>query len=107
MEEARKIIATLAADRRVEFLVRSVAHTNTLSADLQDLCQEVYCILLGYPADKIVDLWETECIGFFLVRIITNQLHSRTSRFYYTYKRFQALCRSLDGLDFKDPAANG
>ena len=107
MEEAREIIATLAADHRVEFIVRSVAHTNRLEWDLEDLCQEVYCILLGYPADKIVDLWETGCMGFFLVRIITNQLRSRTSRFYYTYKRFQALCKSLDGLDFKDPAANG
>ena len=106
-ERARAIIGTIAAERRVEFIVRSVAHTDNLAGELSDLCQEVYCILLGYPADKIVDLWETECIGFFLVRIITNQLRSRTSRFYYTYKRIQAQCRSLDGLDFKDPAANG
>ena len=50
-----------------------------------------------------MDLWDTDCMPFFLVRIITNQLRSRTSRFYYTYRKFQALCNSIDGLEFKDP----
>lgn len=99
---ARAIIGELAADRRVETIVRSIAHTDNLAGDLSDLCQEVYCILLDYPADKIVDLWDTDCMPFFLVRIITNQLRSRTSRFCYTYKKFQALCNSIDGLDFPD-----
>ena len=103
-ERARAIIGTIATERRVEFIVRSVAHTDNLVGELSDLCQEVYCILLDYPADKIVDLWETDCMPFFLVRIITNQLRSRTSRFYYTYRKFQALCNSIDGLEFKDPA---
>lgn len=105
--KARRIIALLAGDRRVEDIVRKVAHTERLGADLEDLCQEVYVILLNYPADKIVDLWRTDCMGFFLARVIMNQLRSRTSRFYYTYKRFQALCRSLDGLDFSEDKADG
>ena len=38
-------IGALAAERRVEFIVRSVAHTDNLAGELSDLCQEVYCIL--------------------------------------------------------------
>lgn len=102
VERARKIIADMAAEHRIEVVVKSITHTNDLGADLQDLCQEVYAILLGYPPDKIVDLWESGCMPFFIVRIITNQLRSKTSRFYYTYKRFRSLCNSLDGIDLPD-----
>ena len=102
MQEARRVVGQLARERRVETIVRAVAHTDRLEWDLADLCQEVYCIILDYPPDKIVDLWETGCMPFFLVRIITNQLRSSTSRFYYVYKRFQALCCSLEGRDFQD-----
>ena len=101
-QQARRVVDTLARERQVEKIVRAIAHTDNLGADLADLCQEVYCIILGYPADKIVDLWETGCMPFFLVRIITNQLRSSTSRFYYVYKRFQALCCNIDGRDFRD-----
>lgn len=101
-ERARAIIGTLAAESRVEFIVRSIAHTDNLAGELSDLCQEIYCILLDYPADKIVDLWDTDCMPFFLVRIIKNQLRSRTSRFYYIYRKFQANSRSIEGLEFPD-----
>ena len=39
------IIETLAKDRRVEALVENIAH-HSLTADLKDLCQMVYLILL-------------------------------------------------------------
>lgn len=101
-EKARQIIADLARRGRVEQFVRAAAHTDTLGADLLDLCQETYCIVLDYRPEQIVDLWDHGDMDFFLARIIVNQLRSKTSRYHYKYRHFRAMCQSLDGLDLPD-----
>lgn len=101
-ERARKIVEELARCGRVEQFVKGAAHTDTLGADLQDLCQEVYCIILSYEPEKIVDLWENGDMDYFLARIITNQLWSKTSRFHYLYRRFQKLSVDIDGMEFAE-----
>lgn len=100
--KARRIVDELAQARKVEEIVRTVAHSDGLSGSLSDLCQEVYCILLGYDAGRLVDLWESGCIPYFLVRIVVNQLRSKTSPFYYRYRRFSALSNPIDGMEFPD-----
>lgn len=82
------IIETLAKERRVEALVENIAH-HALTADLCDLCQMVYLILLEYDEEKIQDLWENNEINFFLARIIINQYRSSNSPFYTLFRKFQ------------------
>ena len=101
-ERAKEIIATIAKEHRVEDMVHAIAHTDTLAGELSDLCQETYCILLDYPPDKVAAIWDAGEMQYFLSKLITNQLHSKTSRFYYKYKRFQALSTGIDGKDFPD-----
>lgn len=84
-----EIVATLAKERRVEQMVSNICHRD-LDADLKDLCQLVYCVLLEYDEDKIVDLWEHgRQIDFFIVRIILNQYKSTRSTFYAEICRFR------------------
>lgn len=101
-EKARKIVEALARSRRVEEFVKKAAHTDNLGADLADLCQEVYMIILSYEGDKIVDLWEHGDMDYFLARIITNQLWSKTSRFHYLYRKFRGMCVDIEGMDFAE-----
>lgn len=101
-DKARQIIADLARSGRVEQFVKAAAHTDTLGADLQDLCQETYCIMLEYKPEQIVDLWEHGDMDFFLARIITNQLWSKTSRYHYKYRHFRSMCTALGNLDLPD-----
>lgn len=75
----REIVERLAREQRVEEIIRNVARTSRLAPDLQDLAQMVYLWVLDYDEDKIVDLWESDAIGFFLARIILNQYRSRDS----------------------------
>ena len=82
------IIETLANEKRVEALVENIAH-HTLTADLKDLCQMVYMILLEYDEAKLLDLWEHDQINFFLVRIIINQYRSSNSPFHTIFRKFQ------------------
>ena len=85
------IIETLAKERRVEALVENIAH-HSLTADLKDLCQMVYLVLLEYDETKLLDLWENEQINFFLARVIINQYRSSNSPFHIIFRKMQERC---------------
>ena len=92
------IIETLAKDRRVEALVENIAH-HSLTADLKDLCQMVYLILLEYDESKLQDLWENEQINFFIARIILNQYRSSNSPVHAIFRKYQERSLSIgDGI---------
>lgn len=93
-----EIIDTLARRRAVEGLVQAIAHSHTLSADLRDLCQLVYVCLLSYRADKIMEMWSEGSLQFFIIRIIKNQLFSRTSPFYSLIRKYRSFTTDIDGL---------
>ena len=83
-----EIVERIARERRVETMLRNIAKT-PLTADLQDLCQMVYVILLEFDEEKIVDLWEKGEINFFIARVLMNQYQSVKSPFYALYRKRQ------------------
>ena len=98
------IIETLARERRVEALVENIAH-HSLTADLKDLCQMVYLVLLEYDETKLLDLWENNQINFFLARVIINQYRSSNSPFHTIFRKFQERSVSLGvGANITDEA---
>lgn len=98
------IIETLAQEKRVEALVENIAH-HSLTADLKDLCQMVYMILLEYDEAKLQDLWENDQMNFFLARIILNQYRSSNSPFHYLFRKFQERSVYMGvGADINDAA---
>lgn len=96
-----EIVAQLGKERRVEQIVSRISGCDQLTADLQDLSQMVYLTLLEYDEDKIADLWESDAINFLLVRLVQNNLSSKTSRYYYTIKIFQARSTDLAAVEYK------
>lgn len=84
-----EIAAILAKERRVETMVQNIAHARTLTADLCDLCQMVYLLIMTYDPEKIVDLWENEQINFFLARVIRTNLTSPRSPYNAQITRFR------------------
>ena len=99
MTDKKTIIETLAKDRRVEALVENIAH-HALTADLKDLCQMVYLILLEYDEAKLQDLWENDQINFFIARIILNQYRSSNSPFHAIFRKYQERSLSIgDGIN--------
>lgn len=104
MTSKETIIETLAKERRVEALVENIAH-HSLTADLKDLCQMVYLVLLEYDETKLLDLWENEQINFFLARIIINQYRSSNSPFHTIFRKMQERCVYMGvGADINDAA---
>ena len=98
------IIKSLAEEKRVEALVKNIAH-QPLTADLKDLCQMVYMILLEYDEGKLQDLWENDQMNFFLARIILNQYRSSNSPFHTIFRKFQEMSVYMGvGADINDAA---
>lgn len=99
-----QIINALASERRVEAMVENIAH-HTLTADLKDLCQIVYLVLLEYDEEKLSDLWDNNQMNFFLARIIVNQYRSVNSPFHYIIRKFQEKCVYMGvGADINEAA---
>ena len=96
-----EIIEEVAKAGMVERMVQNIAHY-TLDADLKDLAQMVYLILLEYDESKLQDLWENEQMGFFLARIIINQYRSSNSPFHTIYRKFREKSEDITGKDWID-----
>jgi len=93
-----EIIEDIARRRQVEDTVSNIAHS-PLTADLQDLAQMVYVILLEYDDDKIADLWENNQMGFFIARIILNQFRSKHSPWHDLIRKPRTLSDDIDDTD--------
>lgn len=95
------IIEAIAKARMVETMVSNIAH-QSLTADLKDLAQMVYLILLEYDETKLQDLWDNNQISFFLARIIINQYRSSNSPFHTIYRKFRERSEDIQGKDWLD-----
>lgn len=101
MKTKTEIIEAIARDRMVETMVTNIAH-KPMSADLQDLSQMVYLILLEYDEQKIQDLWINNQMHFFIARIIINQYNSVNSPFHTIFRKFRLMVDEEIQLSGKD-----
>lgn len=90
MKTKTEIVEAIAKDRMVETMVTNIAH-KPMSADLQDLSQMVYLILLEYDEKRLQDLWINNQMHFFIARIIVNQYNSVTSPFHTIFRKFRLM----------------
>ena len=93
-----EIIGRLAKEKMVETIVSNIAKTN--SDILNDLSQNIYIDLLMKDEEKIVNLYETNQLRFFIVKMAKNNLFSKNSPFYKTFKKNANLTVDID--NFKD-----
>lgn len=94
-----EIISIIAKERMVETAIANIAKTN--SDVLNDLSQNIYLDLLEKDEQKIVKLYESNQIRFFVVRMILNNLFSKNSPFYQTFKKNANLTVNIDSLKDK------
>lgn len=94
----QEIVETLARNKAVETMVVNIAH-EPMCADLADLAQMVYLILLEYDERKLQDLWDNGQMNFFLARIIVTQYRSSLSPYHMTIRKFRQHCIELPTED--------
>lgn len=98
--DRNSLIDMIAGQRMVEGIVCNIAHVSSLTADLRDLCQEVYLALMECDGGMLADLWRSGAMRFFIARIVLNQYRSVTSPFYAKIRRFRRRTEDVSGKDF-------
>lgn len=71
-------------------IVEGIAKNMRVTSDyFDDLCQEVYYILMtGYTEEKLQEAIDKKQINFVITCILKNQWFSSTSPFYRQYKKY-------------------
>ena len=87
----QEIINDLAQQKTVEKIVTKLLPSSRNPFDCpDDLIQSIYLILLEKSEDLIVSLYEKGEIGFYILKVVKNQLLSKSSNYYYTYIKLRS-----------------
>lgn len=92
-------IERIARDRTVEEIARNY---NVPENEVKDLAQHIYLILCQYDQDRIRQMCEQGQIKFFIARLVANQYYSKTSSYFYQYKRYDSLIDRNKTIDSDD-----
>lgn len=90
-----EIIERIAKEKMIEEIINNLAIGET-KFNLDDLKQDVYLALLNKDEDKIIQLYINKQLKFYIVRMIINQLFSKTSPYYLKYKKNDKIFTTLD-----------
>ena len=86
-----EVVDIIAKEHIVERIVNKLLSSSKNPFDCpEDLIQEIYLLLLQKDDDLIVNLYNKGEIGFYLLRVVRNQLLSKNSSYYYTYIKLGA-----------------
>ena len=86
-----EVVDIIAKEHIVERIVNKLLSSSKNPFDCpEDLIQEIYLLLLQKDDDLIVNLYNKDEIGFYLLKIARNQLLSKNSPYYQKYIRFQS-----------------
>ena len=89
-----EILESMAKGKMVEKLIEGVSH-QALDFDLSDLSQMIYEALLSQPEERIVNLYNSNALEFFIIGIIKKQLFSNTSPYFGQIRKFRLLTTRL------------
>ena len=98
-----QIINEIANGGLVEEIIQGVSYSKFENTEnLKDLTQDIYLQLLQMDNAKINELYFKKQLRFWVTRIITNNIHSKTSPYYYQYKKEQMQSVSISDIDIDD-----
>ena len=86
-----EVVDIIAREHLVERIVNKLLSSSKNPFDCpEDLIQDIYLLLLQKDDDLIVNLYNKDEIGFYLLKIARNQLLSKNSPYYTKYIKFRA-----------------
>lgn len=99
-----KIVEELARKRKIEEVIDKMKK-NYIAKDLkEELAQDLYLNLLEYKnQDLLINCYDEGNIDYFIIKIVANNLLSKSSRFIYKYIKPQ---HRLVHLDFYENLEN-
>lgn len=80
-----KIIDEISKNKIVEEIVYNIGSKD--DEDLKDLVQDIYINLLEKEDSLIENLYSTNQLKFYIVKMVVNNIHSKNSPYYTKYKK--------------------
>lgn len=100
MKTNSQIINEIANNGLVEEIIQGVSYSKFENTEnLKDLTQDIYLQLLQMRTDKLNDLYTKNQLRYWIARVVVNSIHSKTSSYFYTYKKEQMQSVSIDDID--------
>lgn len=79
------IIDEISKNKLVEEIVYNIGSKD--DEDLKDLIQDIYINLLEKEDNLIENLYSTNQLKFYIVKMVVNNIHSKNSPYYTKYKK--------------------
>ena len=103
MRTNAQIINEIANNGLVEEIIQGVSYSKFENTEnIKDLAQDIYLQLLQMRTDKLNDLYIKKQLRYWIARIVVNSIHSKTSPYFYTYKKEQMQSVSISEIDLYD-----
>ena len=94
------IINEIANNGLVEEIIQGVSYSKFENTEnLKDLTQDIYLQLLQMRTDKLNDLYIKNQLRYWIARVVVNSIHSKTSPYFYTYKKEQMQSVNINDID--------
>ena len=91
------VLDIIAREHLVDRIVTKLLSSSKNPFDCpEDLIQDIYLLLLQKDDDLIVNLYNKDEIGFYLLKIARNQLLSKNSPYYTKYIKLRAQSDELE-----------
>lgn len=103
MRTNAQIINEIANGGLVEEIIQGVSYSKFENTEnIKDLAQDIYLQLLQMRTDKLNDLYTKNQLRYWIARIVVNSIHSKTSPYYYQYKKEQRQSVNINDIDIDD-----
>ena len=83
--DKQEIIQEISKQKIVEEIVYNIGSKD--DEDLKDLIQDIYINLLEKEDNLIENLYSTNQLKYFIIRMVVNNIHSKNSTYYAKYKK--------------------
>ena len=85
------VLDIIAREHLVDRIVNKLLSSSKNPFDCpEDLIQDVYLLLLQKDDDLIINLYNKGELGYYILKVVRNQLLSKNSPYYQKYIRFQS-----------------
>lgn len=85
------VLDIIAREHLVERVVNKLLSSSKNRFDApDDLIQDIYLLLLGKEDELVISLYNKGELGFYLLKVVRNQLLSTNSPYYTKYIKFRA-----------------
>ena len=90
-----KAVEKIAREKIVEGIVTNVVR-NDKDEDYRDLINEIYLTLLEKDEECIEAIYDRGQISYFITRTVLNNINSKTSPWYYKYRKNKKVTASME-----------